>query len=145
MLFDIENQLSAAQAFPGAVAVSQNSYAKQTALQDLSIGELLALLVLPTVAAGAGSSVQVEAIQADDAALTTNVTQIASATFLAADLALGKSGAVVIPPGSMKQQYLGARVTITGGVTTMTADIYLVAAEDIPKFKSFPKVVDAAV
>ncbi|MDV7399519.1 hypothetical protein RZS08_49355, partial [Arthrospira platensis SPKY1] len=72
MRFDLENQLSVAQAFT-ATAVSTNAFEKQSAAQDLSIGRRMALLVMPTVAAGAGSTHVLAAIQADDAALTTNV------------------------------------------------------------------------
>ena len=63
MRFDIENQLSVEQAFTGATTVSTNSYQKQTAIQDLSIGRRMALLVLPSVAAGAGSTHTLDVIQ----------------------------------------------------------------------------------
>lgn len=53
MRFDIENQLSVAQAFTGSATVSTHSYKKQSAAQDISIGRRMALLVLPTVAQGA--------------------------------------------------------------------------------------------
>ena len=54
MRFDIENQLSSAQAFTGAATVSTNSYKKQTAEQDIGIGRRMTLMLLPTVAAGSG-------------------------------------------------------------------------------------------
>lgn len=147
MRFDIENQLCEAQAFTGAVTVSQHSYEKQTAKQDLSIGRRLALLVLPVVAAAdAAATVKIDAIQADDAALTTNVEQLSSVSVASAKLALGEQVEVPIPQGSMSRQYLGARVTITGGVTnTATLDIYLMPQDEIAVYKSFPKVVNAEV
>lgn len=145
MLFDAENQLSSAQAFTGAATVSTNSYQKQAAAQDLSIGRRMALLVMATVAAGAGSSVQVEAIQADDAALTVNVLALNSVTFTAAQVIPGAKLEVPIPQGVMTQLYLGARVTITGGTTTATLDIYLVPQDEIPKYKSFTNVTPVLV
>jgi hypothetical protein len=145
MRFDVENQLSVEQAFTGAATVSTNSYKKQSAAQDLSIGRRMALLVLPTVAAGSGSTVQIEAIQATNAALSTSVDALASVSVAAASLALGDAIEVPIPQGVMTKQYLGARVTITGGTTTLTADIYLVPQDEIPMYKSFPKAVDADV
>lgn len=145
MRFDIENQLSVEQAFTGAATVSTHSYQKQSAAQDISIGRRLALLVLPTVAQGAGSTMTVEVIQADNAALTSNVEALASVSVAAANMQLGDSLEVPIPQGTMSRQYLGARVTLTGGTTTITADIYLVPQDEIPKFKSFPKVNDATV
>ncbi len=146
MRFDVENQLSVAQAFTGAATVSANSYAKQTAAQDLSIGRRLALLVLPTVAQGAGSTMTVEVIQATDAGLTAGIDSLASVSVLAANMGLGDQLEVPIPQGVMTKRYLGARVTLTGGTTTITADIYLVPQDEIAeKFKPFPKVVQAEV
>lgn len=145
MRFDIENQLSVAQAFTGAATVSTNSYKKQTAAQDISIGRRMALLILPTIAAGAGSTSQFEVIQASNAALTADVEALASVSVLAADLQLGDEVEVPIPQGTMSRQYLGLRCTITGGTTTLTADCYLVPQDEIAKYKSFPKINDAEV
>ena len=145
MRFDIENQLSVAQAFTGAATVSTNSYQKQTAAQDLSIGRRMALLVVPTVAAGAGSTHTLEAIMATDAALTTSITSLASISVLASDLTVGSVHEIPIPQGVMSKQFLGFRNTATGGTTTVTLDVYLVPQDEIANYKSFPKVVDAEV
>lgn len=145
MRFDVENQLSTNQAFTGAATVSTDSYVKQTAAQDLSIGRRMALLVLPTVNAGVGSTVLVEAIQADDAALTSNVNVLGGVSTLAANFIKGKEIEVPIPQGVMSKKYLGARVTITGGTTTASMDIYIVPQDEIALYKSFPKINDAAV
>lgn len=145
MRFDIENQFSVAQAFTGSATVSTNSYKKQSAEQDLSIGRRMAVLLMPTVAAGAGSTHTMEVIQADDAALTSNVESLASVSVLAANLALGDEVEIPIPQGVMDKQYLGFRNTSTGGTTTVTLDAYLVPQDEIAKFKSFPKQNDADV
>lgn len=145
MRFDIENQLSSAQAFTGAATVSTNSYQKQSAAQDISIGEQMALLIMPTVAAGAGSTHTMEAIQATDSALTAGIDVLASRSIVAADLILGSAFTLPFPAGSMTKQFLGFRNTSTGGATTVTLDVYLMPEEDIPHFKTFPKVVDASV
>lgn len=141
MRFDAENQLSVAQAFTGAATVSTNSYKKGSAAQDIGMGRRMALLVLPTVAQGAGSTMTVEVIQATNAALSSGVDSLASVSVAAADMQLGDQLEVPIPAGVMTKQYLGARVTLTGGTTTITADIYLVPQDEIAKYKSFPKVV----
>lgn len=143
MRFDIENQLSVAQAFT-AIAVSTNSYAKQTAAQDISIGRRMCIAVFPTVAANC-TTVTVEVIAATDAALTTSITVLASASVLAADLALGKVFALDIPQNMVAKQYLGARITPVGGAATLTADIYLMPSDEVAVYKDFPKVVNAAV
>lgn len=145
MNWDVENQLSTAQAFTGAATVSTNSYAKQTAAQDISIGRRMALLVMPTVAAGAGSTHTLEVIQATDSALTTSIDVLATITVLAAALIPGAQFEIPIPQGVMTKQYLGFRNTSTGGTTTVTLDVYLVPQDEIAKYKSFPKIVDAEV
>ncbi len=145
MRFDIENQLSAAQAFTGAATVSTNSYKKQTAAQDISIGRRMALLCHVTTAAGAGSTHTMEVIQATDAALTASIDVLAAVTILAAVLVEGYEFEIPIPQGVMSDQYLGFRNTSTGGTTTVSLDVYLVPQDEIPKYKAFPKVVDAEV
>lgn len=145
MRFDIENQLSSAQAFTGAATVSTNSYQKQTAAQDISIGRRMALMIVPTVAAGAGSTSVFEVIEATDAALTTSISSLASISVAAASLTVGAVIELPIPQGVMSKQYIGMRCTITGGTTTVTVDCYLVPQDEIAKYKSFPKVVNAAV
>ena len=144
MLFDIENQLSVEQAFV-ATAVSTNSYVKQTAAQDISIGRRMALLVMPTVAAGAGSTHTLAVIQADDAALTSNVEVLGQVIVLAAALVPGTQFEIPIPQGVMTRKYIGFKDTISGGATTVTLDVYLVPQDEIAKYKSFPKAVNAAV
>lgn len=142
MLFDKENQLSSAQAFTDVAAVSTNSYAKQTAAQDISMGRRMGLLLMPTVA-GTGAAT-VEVIQATDAALTTSVDSLASVVVAVAGLALGKVAEVEIPSGSLTKKYIGARVTMAAG-QTLTGDIYLVPIDEIARYKSFPKVVGSAL
>jgi len=102
-------------------------------------------MVMPTISAGAGSTHVLEAIQADDAALTTNVESIGSTTVLAADLTKGKEIEVPIRQGSMTRKYIGFRDTITGGATTVTLDVYIVPSDELPVYKSFPNVTPVAV
>ena len=144
MRFDIENQLDVAHAYT-ATAVSSHSYAKQTAEQDLSIGRRMALLVCPKVAAGAGSTHTMAAIQADDAALTTNVEVLGQIVVAAAALVPGAEFEIPIPQGSMTRKYIGFRNTIASGTTTVTLDVYLVPQDEIAKYKAFNKVVNAVV
>jgi len=145
MRFDVENQVCSAQAFTGAATVSTNSYKKQSAAQDISIGRRMAFLISPTVAAGAGSTSVFEVIQADDADLTSNVEAVASISLAAAVLTVGSIHELPIPQGVLDQQFIGLRCTITGGVTTVTVDAYLVPQDEIVMYKSFPKVNDAEV
>lgn len=143
--FDIENQLSVEQAFTGAATVSTHSYKKQTAAQDISIGRRMALLAQVAVAAGAGSTHTLEVIQADDAALTSNVESLNSVSRTAAQLSKGAEVEIPIPQGVMTKQYLGFRHTATGGTTTVTLDVHLVPQDEIAYYKAFPKVNEAIV
>ena len=145
MRFDAENQLCVAQAFTGAATVSGNSYQKQSAAQDLSIGRQMSIIFIPTVAAGAGSTHTLEAVQADNSALTSNLAVLAAITVAAADLTVGSVHEIPIPKGVMDQLHIGFRNTSTGGTTTVTGDAYLVPSDEVPKYKSFVKVVDAEV
>lgn len=145
MRFDIENQLSVAQAFTGAATVSTNSYQKQSAAQDLSIGRQMSLVIYPTVAGGAGSTAVLDVVQADNTALTTNLEVLATRSVAAADLTVGACIEIPIPKGCMDKTHLGFRCTITGGTTTLTADAYIMPSDEVPFYKSFPKIVDADV
>jgi len=145
MQFDKENQVSNAQAFTGTATVSTNSFDKGTAARDLSMGRRMAMLVLPTVAAGAGSTHTLEVIQATDSALTVSVDILASVSVLAAGLPVGAKIEIPIPQGVMTKRYVGFRNTSTGGTTTLTADVYLMPQDEIDLFRSFPKVNIASV
>jgi hypothetical protein len=145
MRFDIQNQLSAAQAFTGAATVSTNAYEKQTAAQDISIGRRMSLFCHVTTAAGAGSTHTMEVVQADNAALTSNLAVVAAVTKLAAVLVVGYEFDIPIPEGSLSQRYIGFRNTSTGGTTTVSLDVYLVPSDEIATYKSFPKSVSADV
>lgn len=145
MRFDIENQLSSAQDYTGSATVSANSYAKQTAAQDISIGRRMALLVMPTTNAGAGSDHTLEVIQADNAALNSGVESLNTIEVAAADLVVGKHYEIPIPAGSLDKKYIGFRHSAVNGTTTVSLDVYLVPQDEIPYYKPFPKINNAVV
>lgn len=148
MRFDIANQLSAAQAFTGATTVSTNSYDLGTYggnAPDPSIGRMMAILVLVTVAAGAGSTHTFDAIQSTAAALNASVDTLVTVVKLAAALPAAQAVVLPIPQGSISKRYLGYQNGSAGGTTTITCDAYYMPLDEIPKYKSFIKVVDAAV
>lgn len=142
MIFDWEDQVCRNQAF-AATAVSGSSIDTFSAGSDLSMGRRMAFVVAPAVSAGAGSTHVLAAIQADDEALTSNVQVLGQIQVLAADLIKGSKFEIPIPQGSKTKRYLGIRDTITGGTTTVTLDAWLVPQDEIDKYKSFPKVVNA--
>ena len=142
--FDKQNQLSAAQAFTGSATQSTNAYQKQTAAQDLSIGRRVSILIMPTVAAGAGSTWTFDFIQDDDGA-GTNLTVLNTITVLAASLIPGAAFELPCPSGVMTQKCLSLRATGTGGTTTVTLDSYLIPSDEFPAFKSFVNVVPVSV
>lgn len=148
MRFDKEDQVSDKQVFPAAATVSTDSL-KKPAAQDLAYGKCgIALGIFPEAAVtGAPTSILIEAIQADNGALTTNVQVLASRVFLPAELAPGLEQEIPIPRGKMTKEYIGARVTITGGTTpTTTLNIYYMPEGQAGiNYKSFPKAVDSGV
>jgi hypothetical protein len=152
MRFDVQNQLSTAQAFTGTATVSTNAYqianssVYNTANKpDISIGRRMSLLVLITTAAGSGSTHTWDAVSATNTALTGTLTVLNTITNLAATLTAGYAFEIPIPQKSISQLFLGARNTSTGGTTTVSADIYIMPADELPAFESFVKVVDALV
>ena len=142
MLFDYEDQVCRTQAF-AATAVSGSAIDMFTAGSDFTMGRRMAMLVVPTVSAGAGSTHVLAVVQADDAALTVNVEVLGSITVLAAALLAFSRWEIPIPQGVKTRRYIGLRNTISGGTTTVTLDAWLVPQDEIDKYKSFPKVVHA--
>lgn len=142
MILDVLNEVCSAQAFT-ATAVSEDSIDTLAAATDLTIGRRIAGLFVPTVAAGAGSTHVLAVIQADDAALTTNVEVLGSISVAAADLTVGSRHEIPVPQGVKTRRYLGIRDTISGGTTTVTANAWILPQDEIPEYKSFPKVVHA--
>jgi hypothetical protein len=98
-----------------------------------------------TTAAGAGSTWTMSAIQADNAALTTNVNTVISATYAAATLTAGYAFELMFPNKSINQLFLGFSCSGSGGTTTVSLDVYLVPSDEIPAYRSFVKVVNANV
>lgn len=143
--FDIEDQVCVEQAFTGAATVSQHSIDTQVAASDFTIGRRSSFLLFPTVNQGAGSTLTAEVIQADDAALTTNVEALGSVSALAANMTKGRFLEVPIPQGTKSRRYVGLRITLTGGTTTITLDAYLMPMDEVAQYKSFPKAYGSSV
>lgn len=148
MRFDYLNQLCVAQDFTGAATVSSKAFLVQgygSNAPDPSIGRRLSLLCIVSTAAGSGSTHTMDAIQADDGALTTNKEVLISRSIAAATLVVGYAFELPIPQGSISRAYLGFQNTSSGGTTTVSLNVYLVPMDEIPKFKSFKKVVTAEI
>jgi len=96
--------------------------------RDIGEGRDLYLRTQVGTAFAGATSVEIQAIVADDAALTTNVTVIGSSGAIPlASLTAAARFAVELNPriGSKGQRYLGARYVIvgTGSAGTVTSDI----------------------
>lgn len=138
MRFDLRNQLSVDQVVDTSPTVSTNSIPK-TAAQDLAIGQhAMGLAIFFKDATGA-TSFTVELIQADDAALTSNVEVLASTGAIAlADLTENKPLFLAAPPYRMDKAYLGARYSFTGGsAQECTFNTYFGSQNDVAQYKSF--------
>lgn len=139
--FDYENQVCEDQAFTGAATVSEDAIKKVSAAQNLTIGRRISAVCYPKVNQGAGSTMKIEVVQADNAALTSNLEVLATLDGLTSKV-VGDEIEVPVPQDvAMDKQYLGIRVTLTSGTTTITLDAYIVPQDEIPKYQSFPKAV----
>lgn len=149
--YDVQNQLSSAQAITTGSPVSTNSYKLGNATMDPSIGRPMGILVKPTVAA-AGSvnatSYEFQAIATTDDALTAGIVVLGSTgPMTAAQMTVDAEILVPIRPGSITHRYIGLRTVVVGGtLPTLTIDAFYVPADEVPSDgKYFPKAVDTLV
>lgn len=100
-------------------AVSTNSYDTTAIRRNIGrAGQRVRFVTDTAVTAAGAATVTFEVIQADDAALTTNVTVLASSGPVAKTaLGLGTSGFDVSLPDTT-QRYVGARYTVATGPLT---------------------------
>lgn len=119
--------LSSAQTVTGASAVLSTNTVDLGAPRDIAEGEDLYLRTQVGTTFTGLTALTIEFIQADDAALSVNVTSVCSQTIPVAKLVAGARFALDISPqiGQKGQRYCGARFTPTGTGTagTLTADI----------------------
>ena len=103
-------------------------------VRDISRGEVLkAMFIIGTALTGTMTSATLEIVQADNAALSTNVEVVGSRTELKAAL-IANAQFLVYMDRPTTRRYLGARFVATGGtVTAGTATAFLVdKASDTP-------------
>ncbi len=137
MRFDIRDQFSDKQVIT-VTAVSTNSKTKKNIKQDLGIGcaDLGLAVFIDEDAVGGGGSLAVELIEADDAALTSNVVSLATLTIPYAKLKAGKSFFLNMPGDVTTKKFFGARYTPTT-VTSVKVSSYFGARQDVANYKSF--------
>lgn len=147
---DKQNQLDSARAITTGTSVSTNSYKLPRAGSDPSIGRKMAVEVIATEdAAGdvVATSYTFNAIQADNAALTSNVEIVGSSGAIAGSaMTDGKVIPVPIRQGSLTKQYVGLQVVVAGGTNpTLAIDSYYGPEDEIPANTYFEKVEEADV
>jgi hypothetical protein len=124
---DVQMRVMSAQAFT-ATAVSGSSIDVGGANRDLATGEPIELVATVTVAGDrttGDETYTLEAIQADNDVLTTNVEVLASRPLRAAsELAVGSQIRLPIPGGSITRRYIGARMTLAGTTPTITVTAF---------------------
>lgn len=126
MFIDALLKVAAAQAFTAA-AVSTSSIdlgspggVGTPTKRQIQEGEPMGFLFTTDVAASA-TTVLLEVISADDAALTTNVTVHGSQSELSAAVVLGAAFFVPFTQGlPLLRRFIGVRVTPAGGAATVT-------------------------
>lgn len=140
--YDKQDQVMSAQVLT-VTAVSSDSKDMTAANIDLSVNARLGYeIIAVTDAAGTAvaTSYLFEAIQADDAALTTNVEVIGSTGAITGSTIKKRQAIPLdIRKGAMTKRYQGVRVTPTGGTSpTITLDAYF--GVNIDEVKSFKPV-----
>lgn len=129
MIVDALLQLSATQTVTGSSAVLSTNTIDLSQARDVGEGEDLYLRYQVGTAFAGLTSLKVEVIIADDAALSSNVVSVCSVDVPVASLAANARGALELSPriASLGKRYLGARYTPTGTGTagTLTTDIGL--------------------
>jgi hypothetical protein len=126
MITDLNLRVSTDQALT-TTAVSTDKVDLSVA-RDIGEGEDLFMNFAVTTALTGGTSVTFQAVVADDAALTSNVTVVGSSNAIAAaSLVAGYNTAVKINPqiASLGKRYFGAQYTIAGTFSAgkVTADV----------------------
>jgi hypothetical protein len=126
MITDALLRVSSAQAVT-TTAVSTDTIDLSVA-RDIGEGMELFMNFAVTTAMAGGTSIKFEIIQADNAALSTNVQVIGSSdAVVTASLVAGYNTAVRFNPqiGSNGKRYIGARYTVVGTYTSgnITADV----------------------
>lgn len=128
MYLDALLLLSDAQGFTGAATFSTNTIdlGGSTPSREVGTGEPMGVGVTVDVAAGAGSTVLLEVVQSANANLS-SPDVIATFSDVAANFVAGTLRFLSIPAGFPQKRYLGLRVTVTGGTTTITLTAWLTA------------------
>ncbi len=139
--FDSQDQVMSDQVVT-ATAVSEDSKDMTAANIDLSVNRGMGYEIIPKndpAGSTPATSLTFEAIQADDAALTSGVEVIGSTgaiTTASGKLDKGQVVALQIRKGAMTKRYQGIRTTVTGGSSpTQTFDAFFGPIDEIGSFK----------
>jgi hypothetical protein len=110
--------------------------------REVGTGEPLCLVFsVGVAAAGSTDTTYFEAVSSSSGTdLSTDVKVLASRLIANASLTAGSVHVVPIPPGSVDQRYLGARITMGSG-DTVTVDIDLVPQSFVGLYKSYADAV----
>lgn len=133
---DLETHVSRAQVIDNATELSTNAVHQPDFAYKPDIGsKKICAFVIPKSAVVGINSMQVAVVQADDAALTTNL-EVLALSPAALVLVEGKAVVVDVPEGSISKEYVGIRYTFGG--TTVTVDGWIALQSEVTINPYFP-------
>lgn len=133
---DLETMVSRSQVIDNATELSTHAvkYLDFTKSPDIASQKICAF-VIPKSAVVGTNSMQIAVVQADDAALTTNL-EVLALSPAAMVLEEGKPVVVDVPEASVTKEYVGIRYTFGG--TTVTVDAWIALQHSVTANPYFP-------
>ena len=133
---DLETMVSRSQVIDNATELSTHAvrYLDFTKSPDIASQKICAF-VIPKSAVVGTNSMQIAVVQADDAALTTNL-EVLALSPAAMVLEEGKPVVVDVPEASVTKEYVGIRYTFGG--TSVTVDSWIALQNSVTANPYFP-------
>jgi len=155
MIIDAQTQLASAQALT-ATGLSSNAYDLGAAFsggsangdaRDPTVGEPMAIIIVPTVAADVASADETYTFQFVQSANANLSSADVLATYpftnaqAASALLAGKVVVFALPPGAVTKRYVGLNVVLAGTTPSITYSAWIAPLSMVQKQKFYPTAI----